>query len=210
MKTCSKCKREQDLSCFVKSNRYKDGLYPSCKDCRKASREATLAKNPLCSKCGIKPHTSTHAYCYDCARIAMGDPPEPKFRRDVTNKTMCSKCKVKPRATGKNYCRDCSNAYNRNWIYENGGSWGVKSKEEKEKSVARHYASWLLKSGKIKRGKCAFCDQPGTEFHHFDYEPRTLNFVDICYRCHVDAHRKMRADAKTVADESKYSVDSAA
>ena len=33
MKKCSKCKEEKEISNFYKSKRYKDGLYPSCKDC---------------------------------------------------------------------------------------------------------------------------------------------------------------------------------
>lgn len=33
MKKCSKCKEEKELSSFYKSKRYKDGLYPSCKNC---------------------------------------------------------------------------------------------------------------------------------------------------------------------------------
>jgi len=33
MKKCSKCKQEKEISKFYKSKRYKDGLYPSCKDC---------------------------------------------------------------------------------------------------------------------------------------------------------------------------------
>ena len=44
MKTCSKCKIEKEFSEFGKDRNTKDGLYPSCKLCKKAYRDKQEVK----------------------------------------------------------------------------------------------------------------------------------------------------------------------
>ncbi len=185
MKVCSKCKQVLDENCFVKSSRYRDGLYPSCKECRKAVKMATLAANPKCSKCGVKPHQPTHPYCYDCLVEAMGY--TPKFRRDSKNK-LCSRCKVNPRAQGKNYCSECANRYLSEYYAARGGQWKNMTAEQRRKHKVRHFANWLVEKGEVERGPCVFCGAPSTQFHHYDYEDRTRNFDPVCDQCHLDCH----------------------
>lgn len=207
MKTCSKCKVEKGEDCFVKSNRYKDGLYPSCKDCRKASKIATLAKNSLCAKCGIQPHTESHHYCYDCAREARGQSARPRYTRDSSNTTMCSKCKVNPRLSYHNYCWKCKNEDSSAWRKSKGGWKNLYTEDYRKAATARRYALWLLETGKIERGPCIFCGAPGTEFHHFDYLPKTRNFADVCESCHVDAHRFLKSMKSMMLMGARFPID---
>ena len=188
MKTCSKCKRSLDESLFVKSDRYRDGLYPHCKSCRKAKLTARLKTNPMCSKCGVKPHQPKHPYCYDCQRDSKGYTKPPKFRRDSNNK-LCSKCKVNPRTEYGNYCAECARQYMADYYRQRGGQWECMTQEQRRISNVRHYANYLIKSGKVKRTPCVFCGAPSTEVHHYDYEDRTTNFDCVCKPCHIAAHR---------------------
>ena len=187
VKTCSKCKKDLPRDRFVKSNRYHDGLYPSCKDCRKEALLKTLEEHPLCSKCKSQPHGKGRAWCDDCELKARGLPPR-KFKRDLTNK-LCSFCKVQPRAKGKNYCKDCANAYMKGWRDSRGGSWSCLTKEQRRKATARRYVYTQLQRGKIKREPCAKCGNPQTEFHHLDYNDRTMNVMHLCRPCHEEAER---------------------
>lgn len=172
----------------MKSPKYKDGLTQPCKDCRRSAMAERLASNPTCSKCGERPHQPKHPYCYECQRDSKGYTKPPKFRRDSNNE-LCSRCKESPRARGKNYCTKCANEYMRNWLSERGGSWAVKTPEQRRLATVRHYAHWLVSSGKVSRTLCVFCGAPGNEFHHYDYEPRTRNFESVCTQCQGDAHR---------------------
>ena len=44
MKVCRRCGNEKPEDVFYKDSRYRDGLYPWCKECHKAWREATREK----------------------------------------------------------------------------------------------------------------------------------------------------------------------
>ena len=44
-KKCSKCKQEKLLNCFLKCKQQKTGLYPSCKECRKAYSKTYYLQN---------------------------------------------------------------------------------------------------------------------------------------------------------------------
>jgi len=46
MKTCSKCGEEKPLSLFHKNSHSKDGLYPSCKDCKNKQKQGYQKANP--------------------------------------------------------------------------------------------------------------------------------------------------------------------
>jgi hypothetical protein len=46
VKTCTKCKKDLELDKFTKDSSKKDGLYPSCKKCRKSYVIKARANNP--------------------------------------------------------------------------------------------------------------------------------------------------------------------
>lgn len=184
MKTCSKCQVEQPETEFVKSPRYKDGLYPSCKTCRRKSFESGLASNPMCRRCNKVPHTQTHVYCYECHRIMRGQKPEAKFRRDSDNKTMCCRCKSKPRSQHHFYCSDCLREYNRNWLKQPGPI----QVEARRKIKVRQVVQKRAKRGKLKRKPCEICGSTKSQFHHLDYKDRTTNVQHVCYPCHLRLH----------------------
>lgn len=203
MKMCSKCQLELEDSNFAKSDRYRSGLYPSCKACCKKVREKRFKEKPLCIKCKVEPHPPGSSYCRLCSRIMCGETPEPKFRRDPNNKDKCSKCKVEPRAKGKNYCKACANAYMAQWVKDHGGVWESKTPEQKNKAVVRQYAHFLLQSGKIERGPCQVCGSPDTEFHHLNYNPRTRDVIDLCEFHHCEVER-LKKNGLTDMDAVSY------
>lgn len=188
MKTCSKCKKDLPLNRFVKSPRYFDGLYPSCKDCRKRAMEATLKTHPLCSKCKSEPHTKNHTWCYSCQRVGRGQASNPKFRR-VPNNRLCSKCKIRERAKSKRYCCECANKYLREWFKSKGGFWNAISEEQRQKATARKYAYNRMIRGKLQRKTCEVCGATDTEIHHLNYNPKTLDIKWLCRPHHEDAER---------------------
>lgn len=190
MKTCSKCKVEQDETEFVKSPRYKDGLYPSCKTCRKETKTKALAANPLCSKCKEKPHVETHPYCYDCMRVSSGQPPVARYRRDNKNKK-CSHCKVAERLEYSTYCAECKRTTDNARIKKNGGWWQYITPEQRKKCVVRKFIHNRVKAGTFERKPCEVCGGP-SEFHHLDYEPRTLNVRHLCKEHHKQAEDEKR------------------
>ncbi len=197
MKTCSKCKRLLDFSCFVKSARYSDGLYPSCKECRKKVMTAYLESNPLCSKCKTEPHMKGVSYCRTCLRIVNNLPIERERPNvDRNNKTMCCKCKKSPRRKGGHYCIECANEMQREWWKINGKGYHDLNRE---KANARQLIHWLLKSGKMKKQACSLCGDKKTEPHHHKgySEEHRRDVVWLCKTHHVEADRKKRVDSKT-------------
>ncbi len=142
MKTCSKCKRELDPGQFVKSPRYSDGLYPSCKECRRAVQSKWLEGDPLCRHCRKVPHPLTHQWCYDCQRkLDKRNLGPPKWRRDSKNKR-CSFCKVNPRLPYHNYCESCQRTAQNKWMRSQGGSWAYSLKKGRHlQVVARAYVN---------------------------------------------------------------------
>lgn len=190
MKVCSKCRKYLDDGLFVKSDRYSSGLYPSCRKCQRQAHIETLKKRPMCCRCSCKPHEKGQPYCYECGRIIKGRSPEPRFHRNPDNKTMCSRCKKNPREKSHNYCRECKNASRREWARKHGGHWACLTPEQRKRATVRMFIDHRVHRGKLKRLPCYECGNPITEFHHLDYEPRTLNVEHLCQSCHDKKHFK--------------------
>lgn len=204
MKTCSKCRRDLPLDQFVKSDRYLDGLYPSCKECRKKVLQDSLLKNPLCSKCKARPHATGNAYCYNCIKASMkngsGQRKEP-----VLTQRLCYRCRIRPREKGHRLCEDCQgrcpNCYENPvapgsiWCREclNGkaaqrrksrnGPWYKNLTDlQKKKIKARKKLNFALRLGKIKRLPCEVCGNLESEGHHHNgYE--TEHALDVRWLC---------------------------
>lgn len=185
-KPCTKCKRVLDYSCFS-NGRNKTGKYPSCRECESDQRKRLMAAKPLCRKCRINNHTTCDWLCYPCQRIRRGIG-LPKWNRRNSDLEWCKLCGERPSLSYHQYCLPCKNAYQNRTRSK---KWRERHPDHlsRLKSNARAYATGLLATGKIKRGPCVFCGKPGRDFHHYDYEPRTRNFEDVCVRCHVYAHQ---------------------
>lgn len=189
MKICSKCDRSLEESCFVKSDRYLDGLYPSCKECRKKIRDAYLAKNPICSKCEQFPHLPSTSYCSECLsgvnkRVKAGDvrvpkknvrlcyrcrvePREKRKRLCVKCNGICPRCLKEPIALSAVWCRACCNdaakVVRERWK----GKWlATRTPLQKRKLHARMAARKAVKAGVIKKEPCMVCGDPKSEGHH--------------------------------------------
>lgn len=186
MKHCSKCKRELPETEFWKG-RNKTGIYPSCKECELKQRANRLLLNPLCVVCKSRQHMAGDVYCYECSRIKKGRG-NPKWESRRTGLEWCKICGQRPRLDYHQYCYLCKREYNTRKLRERRSTLKPTT-EERRIFTARSYATGLLQQGKIKRGPCVFCGQQGTQFHHYDYEPRTRNFDDVCFPCHVQAHK---------------------
>jgi len=191
-KTCSKCSESKSIFEFVKSDRYRDGYYPSCKSCRKEVRERSLAENPTCSRCNNAPHVRGNPYCYECDRIMKGRSIVPSHHRDPLNTDKCSRCKTNPRARGKNYCYECARQVQSDWRKQRGGWWSSLTPEQKRKATVRRFIGLKIERGSINREPCFVCGEQKTEIHHLDYEDRTLNILHLCKFHHGEIERQKR------------------
>jgi hypothetical protein len=188
-KPCSKCKRVLPVTAFAKWHN-KAGLYPSCRECEREHREKRLSENPLCIRCKLNPHAAHDAYCIDCKRILKHRPPR-KWVSRRSGLEWCKVCGIRPRLEYHHYCFLCKNEYqNRTRSKKWAERYPLNS--QRQIATARAYATGLLARGKIHRGPCVFCGDPGQDFHHYDYLPRTLNFEDVCCECHVAVHKILR------------------
>lgn len=186
MKACSKCHQLLPLTEFWWGPN-KTGTYPSCRNCESLARIQRLNRSPICKKCAINPHPLGDYYCTDCARKVKRWP-QKKWVSRRTGLEWCKVCGIRERLSYHHYCHLCKQAYQRNYLLKK----PRRTSKNRRKMNARQYATNLLRRGKIKRGPCVFCGKQGTEFHHFDYEDRTRNFVDVCVPCHDDAHRLIK------------------
>jgi hypothetical protein len=172
MKTCSKCKKDQPRENFVKSARYHDGLYPSCKECRKKTLAKTLEDHPLCSKCKTQPHAKGHLWCLECNRDYDLENPRATYNvyPVADDGKPCLKCGLRPHAKGHRWCSPCHREYQRSWAKKRGGWWNCINKEQKRKAVIRRYTQTLLDSGRLTKQPCEVCGNPNTQGHHDTYE----------------------------------------
>jgi hypothetical protein len=191
VKRCSKCERELGEDQFVKSPRYLDGLYPSCKECRKDALTKTLEQNPLCSKCGVRPHRKGCAWCSVCRHQDQFKDRRPKFRPTPKRDSyICPKCDLRPKLENHGYCRECKNDSTAAWEAKRRG--GLPEPFILSKKTTRHYVNTLFQRGKIKRKPCEFCGAPSVNFHHLDYYAKTTNIQHVCHNCHVLIHSVQR------------------
>jgi len=228
MKTCSKCKRELEESCFVKSYHYNDGLHPHCKECRKAARTKRLLENPMCSKCGTLPHYENHPYCPTCmadslARIKAGGARKVKpqiklcskchVNPRVNNKhlcdqcrSLCPKCKERPRGMGCIYCRVCTNAMIRNRRAKRRGGdvskrwYATRTDLQRKKLRARAALRNQVKLGNVIPQPCGVCGCLKVEGdHHNGYEKE--HWLDVIWFCreHHMAYERWRKKKLTAS-----------
>jgi hypothetical protein len=200
-KPCSKCKRVLPLEDFVPSPRHSFGRYPSCRQCMKETYKKTLANNPLCSKCKLRPHESGSGWCSQCNRVSKGKPPEPRWKqRKAPSPEICPACGIRPKCSDHGYCRECRRKAVRDWCRRKSGN--PLKVPVLAKKTNRHYVNMLLARGKMRRGPCVFCGDPGQELHHYDYLPRTRNVDSMCKECHRAVHKIL----KLLLTASRYGV----
>lgn len=186
IKFCSKCKRKLILEKFWKSKTQASGYYPSCIECEISHRNQQLENNPMCIRCWISPHIKGNAYCAHCDRIMHSKPPRKRVVR-TKGVEWCKICEQLPRQIPHSYCAPCRREYA---LITRKKKWAERYHTDpmKQRQTARQYATGLLARGKIKRGLCVWCGNKGTDFHHWDYLPKTRNFEDVCRLCHVELH----------------------
>ncbi len=213
MKRCSKCKRDLDEVLFVKSSRYLDGLYPSCKECRGKLRTESLSKDPMCRHCRVNERLPGGAYCSDCKRMHRTSPKRPKPVDWAAVRKICIKCKVNPRSDGTGrLCDECYRMCPKCGLRERaagGAVWcyvcleGYRAtykrpqrrpdkayrsltEEEKVKRHARKAVNLAIKLGVLKREPCEVCGCLEVEGHHQSYErDQWLKVRWICKEHHA-------------------------
>lgn len=188
-KTCSKCKKCLSLTAFNRGPN-KTGTYPSCRECENAHRKQRLQDNPLCLTCRSAIHMAGSAYCYSCERKMKGKG-DPKWVSRRTGLEWCKVCGQRPRLEYHHYCLPCKLDYQNRTRAK---KWRERYSTDdlKRLDTVRHYATNLIRRGKLKRGPCVFCGAQGTQFHHWDYERKTMNFDDVCNCCHSAVHILLR------------------
>lgn len=192
LKTCSKCKKDLPIDRFVLSARYRDGHYPICKDCRRATRLKRLAKEYPCSKCQSAPHSPGHDYCERCLRLSKGRTEIPLIPRRRTDLHLCAKCHERPRLKYHRYCQECKNESVAAWWREQGGSWKrALARNEHDKLLARAAVNRAIRRGKLKRQPCEACGNLKSQAHHYLGYARE-NWLKVKWLCkphHDDAER---------------------
>ena len=63
--------------------------------------------------------------------------------------------------------------------------WKVAHRKE---NLAQHKLRHAVKSGKIKKQPCEFCENKKSMAHHFDYD-KPLSVIWVCQSCHQKIHR---------------------
>ena len=189
-KPCSKCQRVLPLEYFALSPPHRHGRYPSCKKCQKETTKQGLARHVFCSKCRTRPHRIGNSWCDHCRRISEGKGPKKFIRRPSINDGICPRCRTRPKMIKYGYCLICTRAAVRERSAKKRGI--PLSPLVLAKKTTRHYVNTLFQRGKLRRGPCVYCGDPGQEFHHWDYLPRTLNIDDVCKECHVALHKILR------------------
>jgi hypothetical protein len=195
VKTCSKCKRDLPEECFVKSPRYFDGKYPSCKECRKAVLQRILMEKPMCGKCGVKPHLPNHRYCEECLRFSQYGKRD-RLRRKPIRPGICPNCNERPSRKGRSYCQPCNNESTRRWLKKRGGTWRyLTRKGQRKKALARHLVHLHVSRGKLAKRPCEVCGNPKSEAHHhkgYDREHAT-DVRWLCKKHHDEAERVLKS-----------------
>jgi hypothetical protein len=69
--------------------------------------------------------------------------------------------------------------------------------EQKRKATVRAYINNKVHTGKMQRKPCEVCGEP-SEFHHLDYNDRTLNVRNLCPKHHDEEERRLTADGNKV------------
>jgi hypothetical protein len=131
-------------------------------------------------------------YCKDCDRVSHGRPAKRKWISRRSGLEWCKICGQRPRLSYHQYCHECKMEYQRRTRAK---KWSGRhpDPESRRHANARAYATNLLWRGKIKRGPCVFCDGKSRDFHHYDYEDRTMNFDSVCRPCHVTVHQFIKS-----------------
>jgi hypothetical protein len=187
VKTCSKCGRELPRECFVKSPRYSDGLYPLCKECRKAGRLRYLEQHPLCSKCGIRAHRKGCAWCSECRHEDEFKHRPPKFIPSKKTKShICPRCGIRSKLAYHGWCRECKNNSTLALLARRRGL--PVPPPVLAKKTNRHYINSLISRGKVKRQPCKYCGSMPTEFHHLSYGQMSTHGEFVCKLHHWMAH----------------------
>lgn len=184
MKTCSKCKRSLDESCFVKSDRYLDGLYPSCKECRKKVRDQRVARQVLCFRCNAVPRMKSTIYCSPCLKW---------FQSGESKNKPCARCLERVRRKCSDFCSICAKEIELEWRRVRCKEYRD-DPENKVKNLARQMLNYHVNSGRIERMPCAVCGHPKTEGHHHNGYDREhwLDVVWLCMVHHVQVEKELR------------------
>lgn len=151
----------------------------------------------LCSKCGINPRLSYHAYCGDCKKGYRHEHPEDrskKYKRVSPFPAMCGKCKQERHAKGHAWCKKCRNQANLEWRQRHGGSLKCLTPRSRERVRIRNYLNTKVHRGQIQRLPCAVCGNPNSQAHHHHgyAKEHALDVVWLCYTHHLEAERKAK------------------
>lgn len=148
----------------------------------------------VCSKCGVNPRPSYHAYCREC-RIAYRKA-NPETRHPYTRKTpfpeMCGKCGLNPHAKGHAWCRSCRNKATLEWAKRN-PNWHNETPDRREKYLARRLLNSRVDRGLLLKLTCFICGSDEVTAHHYlgYVKGHALDVLWLCHQHHLEAERNL-------------------
>jgi len=97
---------------------------------------------------------------------------------------------LKNRAKFKKYFKKYKRQH-RGIIRKQAKRYYYNSTDRKKKQAVRDYTRWLLRSGKVIKVKCVYCNsRKNLEFHHPDYS-NPKRYIILCKNCHMKEHKKI-------------------
>ena len=201
MKTCTKCKKEKELSEFTKLKRSKDGLYPQCRTCKleywKNNRDHELARNSQWKKDNREKVKKT------TKKWIKANPNKVKKYKAADYQNNKEKCDKRNREWAKKNPEKIKEYDKRTREKESFKEWRRKYQIKRKihatiKGKARKAINESVRQGKlIKPKNCQMCNsEENIEAHHADYE-KFLEVLWVCRRCHRWIHTTLNRKQTT-------------
>jgi hypothetical protein len=162
-KTCTRCGESKPLTEFYKWKRSKDGLTAGCKECIRAARREYVAEHHEEVNASLR---AWHQGNREKAVARLRDYWAENAERLREQKR-------------EHY------AANRERILEDTRKYAERNPQKMD---ARMKMRSAIKTGKLVREPCLFCDDPTAEGHHHDYS-KPLEVTWLCKRHHELIHR---------------------
>lgn len=163
-KICFKCKIEKNLNKFYKHSEMKDGFLNKCIECTK--------------KDSIKNRNENKDYYLEYDRERSNLPKRVKARKEYMGS-----------AHGKKLRKIYLENYKKTESYKETAKKSTRKwrEENRKKFNAHGRLNYAVKTKKIKKENCKFCNNIKTQGHHYDYD-KPLEVIWLCASCHIKIH----------------------
>ncbi len=178
VKICSKCERELAVACFHRDKTKFDGLFPSCKECRRGVSASYYLENKekICRSVGCRRVVVSEARRIEREAYELEHADEIEALKLGKAEARREKNRVRER---ERYWADPEKIKARNREYR---------RKNPEKQAARSLVTSAIRSGELIQEPCEVCSEEKVEAHHDDYsKPLVVRW--LCSVCHGLVHR---------------------